>query len=337
MPMDSINEREAEIGKIAESADTVVALQKHLKEVVASKAFKGSLRSEQFLRHIVEQAIAGHFETLKERVIGAELFGRSPSYDTGQDSIVRVTANDVRKRLLQHYDRYGTASEFRIILPQGSYIPEIRCGYQSEPGSLDANKAHHDLPARPAETSTHQDSELGSVVDEQPVVGEPKDQRPQTAHSRARSTRQWLSLANPLGVLNLALLGILLYGIVWQRSPRTEAAPSSVDPVAPVPVLPWSTFFGSPNPTHLITSDPDIYWIQLITGSSISVSDYANHLYIPEHNTLTPEMKRICLGTLRGDKAATIDTQIAANVQGLAQSSSKRSMYTVRGIFNFQT
>ena len=73
----------------------------------------------------MEQAIAGHSEALKERLIGVELFGRSPSYDTGDDAIVRVTASDVRRRLLQHYGVYGAGSDFRITLPQGSYVPEI--------------------------------------------------------------------------------------------------------------------------------------------------------------------------------------------------------------------
>ena len=53
---------------------------------------------------------------MKERVIGIKLFGRDPSYDTGEDAIVRVTASDVRRRLLQHYGKYGFTSEFRISL-----------------------------------------------------------------------------------------------------------------------------------------------------------------------------------------------------------------------------
>ena len=57
--MDSITSREAEIAKIAKSADRMAALQRHLKEITQGKAFKGSLRSAQFLTYIVEQAIAG--------------------------------------------------------------------------------------------------------------------------------------------------------------------------------------------------------------------------------------------------------------------------------------
>src|SRR6201985_322519 len=117
--------RTSEIGKILETEQDIELFQQHLKEVIEGAAFKASQRSGQFLKYIVDQAIAGHFESLKERVIGIELFGRSPTYDTGEDAIVRVTASDVRKRLLQHYGKEGANSEFRISLPLGAYIPEI--------------------------------------------------------------------------------------------------------------------------------------------------------------------------------------------------------------------
>ena len=110
--------------KIAETETEAAAVRQHLAEITEGAAFKGSHRSAQFLRYIVEQAIEGHLDALKERVIGVELFGRSPTYDTSEDAIVRVTASDVRKRLLQHYGRYGAASSgLRIALPLGSYVP----------------------------------------------------------------------------------------------------------------------------------------------------------------------------------------------------------------------
>src|SRR5579863_2679327 len=117
--------RIAEFAKLIETKGDIASLQQHLKEVIEGDAFKGSHRSGQFLQYIIDQAIAGRFDSLKERVIGMELFGRSASYDTGDDAIVRVTASDVRRRLLEHYGRYGATSEFRITLPSGSYIPEI--------------------------------------------------------------------------------------------------------------------------------------------------------------------------------------------------------------------
>jgi hypothetical protein len=99
-------------------------LRDHLREVLESPAFRGSRRCQQFLRHIVEKAIGSHYDDLKERTLGVELFGRSPDYDTGEDAIVRVTASDVRKRLHQFYAEMH--SVIRIEIPSGSYAPEFR-------------------------------------------------------------------------------------------------------------------------------------------------------------------------------------------------------------------
>ncbi len=123
--MQSTAQNGARVAKVVETEQDAARLHKHLKEVIEGEAFKGSQRSGQFLTYIVEESIAGRFTALKERVIGVKLFGRDPSYDTGEDAIVRVTASDVRRRLLQHYGKYGFTSEFRINLPLGSYIPEI--------------------------------------------------------------------------------------------------------------------------------------------------------------------------------------------------------------------
>lgn len=109
--------------KVVEIGPDAEILREHLREIIASPAFKGSRRSQQFLRHIVEKTINGHAHEVKERSLGVDLFARSPSYDTGEDAIVRVTASDVRKRLHQFYSE--TRFDIRIDLPSGSYVPEF--------------------------------------------------------------------------------------------------------------------------------------------------------------------------------------------------------------------
>lgn len=112
-------------GVQVKNAGQIQAIRQHVDELLQGPAFKGSHRSQQFLRYIVERALRREVEGLKERTIGVELFQRTPTYDTGQDAIVRVTASDVRKRLLHDYGRYGDASQFHISIPPGSYLPEI--------------------------------------------------------------------------------------------------------------------------------------------------------------------------------------------------------------------
>ncbi len=74
---------------------------------------------------MVEHALAGDVAALKERVIGVEVFGRQLEYDTSTDSVVRVRANELRKRLAQYYERHAAADMVRIELPPGSYVPQF--------------------------------------------------------------------------------------------------------------------------------------------------------------------------------------------------------------------
>ena len=101
-------------------------VEEQLVRITKSAAFSASPRCQQLLTYLVKQSIAGSYDLLRERVVGAEVFGRNASYDTGGDSIVRVRANDLRKRLAQYYDGApGRDSEIRIQLPTGSYVPEF--------------------------------------------------------------------------------------------------------------------------------------------------------------------------------------------------------------------
>src|SRR5580692_9313280 len=148
----------AAIAHLAESETSIALLRDHLREILNGEAFRGSPRSAQFLTYIVDQALAGRFDSLKERMIGIELFGRSPSYDTSEDAIVRVTASDVRKRLLQHYGKYGSASEFRITLPLGTYIPDISYEPSAKSAASINEKVNIDAPTAFPGSLQHPDS-----------------------------------------------------------------------------------------------------------------------------------------------------------------------------------
>jgi hypothetical protein len=114
-----------DVGALLDPArrDAVLA---ELDRILESSAFRGSRRSQEFLRYVVTHALDGRPEYLKERAIGAEVFDRPADYDTGGDSIVRVKASEVRKRLAQYYVEAGAGPGVQIDLPAGSYAPEFR-------------------------------------------------------------------------------------------------------------------------------------------------------------------------------------------------------------------
>jgi hypothetical protein len=320
--MNSSSERAA-LAQIAESEKSVAALRVHLREIVEGEAFRGSHRSAQFLTYIIDQALAGHFDSLKERMIGIELFGRSPSYDTSEDAIVRVTASDVRKRLLQHYGKYGSSSEFRITLPLGTYIPDISYEPSAKPASHPVpidEKMHVEAPAAFPGSLQHLDSSSAAKRVASLTALEPAAPDPNLDGARG-ATRKWLATAALLLFVNLSL-----WAYFARRASTTAFAPPSV--------LPWSLLFSSAHPTHVITSDPDIFAIQILTHNTISVSDYANRRYLPEHTTLSPELKELCIELLSGDKASNIDAQITAEIGQLAQTYSRK--INVEGARNLQ-
>ena len=100
-------------------------IREHLLEILASASFRTSARSQQFLQYVVDESIAGRSDSLKERVVGERVFGRDPAYGTGQDSIVRVKANEVRRRLAQFYEQHAQAP-LRIEMVSGSYGVTVR-------------------------------------------------------------------------------------------------------------------------------------------------------------------------------------------------------------------
>lgn len=101
-------------------------VQRQLRRILSSDVFKGSRRCVVFLEYVVNQRLAGAADNLREKVIGVEAFGRSAGYDSNDDPVVRVTAGEVRKRLAQYYLEPGHASELRIELVAGSYVPEFQ-------------------------------------------------------------------------------------------------------------------------------------------------------------------------------------------------------------------
>jgi len=131
----------------------------HLDTILAGEEFCSSRRSSELLRHIVERALSGDVESLKERLLGMEIFHRRSDYDTSSDAIVRVTASDVRRRLANFYSEHSI-QPMRISLPLGSYVPDFILLAANEVSSREGKLGHT--------TST-----LGAVVGPVRIASDP--------------------------------------------------------------------------------------------------------------------------------------------------------------------
>jgi hypothetical protein len=99
-------------------------VEQELEAILSSPGFRSSRRCHDFLRFVVQQTLAGSSASIKERSIAITVFGRPDDYEPAVDSIVRVKAAEVRKKLVEYYGAHP-AGRFRIDLQPGNYVPSF--------------------------------------------------------------------------------------------------------------------------------------------------------------------------------------------------------------------
>lgn len=200
-------------------------VQQHLQEVAESRVFAGSKRAQDFLRLIVHHALRGDDESLRERMIGVEMFGRPVAYDTANDSIVRVKASEVRRKLAQFYAECEKKPAVRIELPIGSYVPKFR--FRSLP------------PSKPSqsESAPSPEQKQAAVPDKRATDEEP--------HPASRLS--WKTyFSQPLILAGLAL-GVGLCALIGYRTlERLRGDSNPQSPIRSIAVLPLENLSGDP-------------------------------------------------------------------------------------------
>ncbi len=98
---------------------------RELKRILNSDHFRSSGKLSQLLEYVCNAAIAGRGDQLNEYLIGVEVFDRKPDFSASADSIVRVRAHDLRRRLTEYYSSEGKDHPVQIIIPKGRYCPEF--------------------------------------------------------------------------------------------------------------------------------------------------------------------------------------------------------------------
>ena len=131
-----------------------------LDDILRSAPFRTSRQCQDMFRYIVEHSLTGSDDSLRERMIGIEVFGRAPDYDTAEDPVVRLRAADVRKRLAQYYQtQKNSAEQWKIEIPTGSYKAQFH---------LPEGAASHAAAA--TEVTQPSSLEVVSQRPEQPIV-----------------------------------------------------------------------------------------------------------------------------------------------------------------------
>ena len=161
-----------------------------LQAILESPLFARSPTLVRLLSYLCEKSFAGESGQIKEYTIALDVFGRNDSFDQDTDSIVRVEANRLRKRLAEYYLGPGSAHKLRLTIPVGQYVP----AFEQQPGQL---------------TKEHSGVELESA---KPIASIPADNN---KTSLPRTMMAWL-----LSFMGLAVVAAFLY--VARESSRTS-------------------------------------------------------------------------------------------------------------------
>jgi TolB-like protein/Tfp pilus assembly protein PilF len=196
-------------------------------------------------------------------MIGAEMFGRPVGYDTGNDSIVRVRANEARKKLAQYYSELrGKKPAVRIELPSGSYVPR----FIFEPVVATAP------PQSGASASGFRELHTGK--------SDAPTGPPVSVHKRPRVLRFVAGAA--LALVLLAAIGFVIF-TKWRGNTNAETGLRSIAilPLANLSGDPQQDYFADGITEELINDLGQVSTLRVISLTS-SLSYKGTHKNLPE-------------------------------------------------------
>jgi hypothetical protein len=106
----------------------------------------------RLLSFVCEKYFDGAVDEIKEYSIAVGALGRSESFDPQADTIVRVSAHALRKRLEEYYRGAGAEHAVHICLPPGHYVPKFIHKNEVECAKVQA-KLGETSPSAPAQES----------------------------------------------------------------------------------------------------------------------------------------------------------------------------------------
>jgi hypothetical protein len=201
---------------------TAEEVRQLLERILCSRQFSNAPKKQKFLQLICEAYLDGRASELSEYSIGYQVFDRRETYDPALDSIVRVGAHEVRKKLERYYKSEGKNDDILLEIPAGSYIP-IFTRLKQAPEAIESTMVTLSTP-------------------------------PLSGHIAGKTWIILLGLA--LVFLIFAVVMLALSNRQLRRQTKEGAKPKEFAVVyAPV----WEPFLKDESPTLLVLSNPPVY------------------------------------------------------------------------------
>ena len=236
-----------------------------LEKMLASDTFSRADRLSRFLRFVVHHVLEGSGGSLKEYVVGVQVFEKGSEFDPRIDPIVRVEAGRLRSKLRAYYEGQGSGDLVRIELPRRGYTPSFR--YSGQPEA----QHHPGLKVEAGRDITAQASGLGVN----------------------RRTSRWYVAAAALTVL---VVVASLY--VWQQRmfPDTQVDRSSAGPASAkggsLAVMPLANLSGQQDDEYLSDAITEAVITKLAQLKPLGVISLKSVLRYKRTTKSAPEIAR---------------------------------------------
>jgi len=223
-----------------------------IERVAASEQFSRSARLRDFLLYVGRQSLKKGSTEIHEQEIGAKVFGRDDSYDRAADTIVRVNATELRKRIDSYFAQNGANEPLMFEIPRGIYKPVFRWR----------------LPA----------VSEGALIQ----VGT-QEATPASPVFPAPAKRYVFAVTIVFLCLSIALIAVCIVQFQEIRTMRVALNPWEGQPTV---AAFWTGFLDPHRQTDIVLPDASLSIREELTGHPITLSNYINREYINETESL---------------------------------------------------
>jgi hypothetical protein len=116
----------AKLARMAQ-VDPAEIARRHLEKLLTSEQLGKSESSRKLVTYLVERAIRN--DAPKETEIALDVFGKDPSFNGSDNSVVRVSVRTLRQKLAEYYAGPGRSDELHFEIPKGGY----RLSFNTQP------------------------------------------------------------------------------------------------------------------------------------------------------------------------------------------------------------
>jgi hypothetical protein len=97
-------------------------IKEYLQKILIHPLFCKSNRMKELLTHIVANSVSDEAHDIKELTLAIDVFGMSPTFDTSDNSIIRVAVYKLKNKLKIYYETDGKTDAVKIEIPSGRYM-----------------------------------------------------------------------------------------------------------------------------------------------------------------------------------------------------------------------